>query len=229
MFRKIDRVQHVGSLDISSRSQRASLEGPCLSVSVDPEDWGQIARIAGPTWQLSCRGALWLDACALPADVRCEILEWAAENGFLEAHQVFKAWSYDSEIDEWRYFRLKSREAAEAEVDDDWSDEEEIPSQSGTLIDEENGYRLTERGMDALERWADDLMAEDGALILWAMLKLAPEMPTLAGIWWEEERDVLALSCARGGVLPGRLDMFDIEDEYGNSPPIRSRGEDLTP
>ena len=228
MFLEIDTVQHVGSLDPTSRSSRASLEGPCLSVSVAPEDWERIARISGRTWQLSAPGALWLDACNLTENLEYEILDWAHGCGFIAPARVFKAWSYDSETDTWCYFRMGSREEAEAQTDEDFEDDD-IPSLSGTPIDEEDGYRLTDRGMMALERWADPFMAEEGALILWAMFKLAPRMPGLAGIWWDEDHDVLALSCPRGGVLPGRLEMFEITDELGNPPPFRMSDEGFQP
>jgi hypothetical protein len=228
MFITLACVNHVGTLDLTSRTDRASLEGPCLSVSVDPEDWGAIARVAGPTWELTCPGARWLDACNLTDEDRAEMMTWAKAEGFVEPATIWRAWHFDGEADSWACFTLSTSEAAWAEVGDDLEDEA-IPSETGQPVDTVQGWRLTERGMAALERWSDALDGESGTVILYAMLKLAPDMPDLAGIWWDEEYNPLSLSCPRGGILPGRLDMFEIRDEYGALPPIREIAAGLEP
>ncbi|ETX13538.1 hypothetical protein OCH239_09675 [Roseivivax halodurans JCM 10272] len=223
MFRRIDRVSHVGSLDPASRTERASLEGPCLSVSVNPEDWSCIARVSGPTWELSCPGALWLDAGNLPDADMAAIMSWAEAEGYAEPARIWRAWHFDGEADSWRYFSLPSRDAALAEIDaDDADPDDEVPSETGDLVDWTPGWRLTERAMAALERRSDDLDGPGGAIILYAMLKLAPAEPGLVGIWWDEEYDPLSLSCPRGGILPGRIALFEIRDEYGAPPPFRT-------
>lgn len=219
MFRTIGKVFHVGSLDPTSRTSRASLEGPCLSVSVHPEEWGSIARVSGPTWTLERPGARWLDACNLDDEQMGRIMAWAEREGLVRPARIWRAWIHDDESDDWRFLQLHSREAALAEAAD--VEEQDIPSLSGGPVDSLDGWRLTEAGMSMLERWADPLDAEGGAVILYAMLKLAPEDPDLAGIWWDEIHDPLSLSCPRGGVLPDRIGSFDIHDEFGNLPPFR--------
>ncbi|MBW3243402.1 hypothetical protein KUV57_12080 [Epibacterium sp. DP7N7-1] len=228
MFITLERVSHVGALDLTHRTDRASLEGPCLSVSIDPEEWGGIARISGQTWTLTCTGARWLDACNLTDEDRIAIMAWVTDAGLVKPTNVWRAWHYDSEADTWGYFTLANREAAWAEVEDEPKGMG-TPSETGELVDVVAGWRLTEQGMTALERWSDDLDGEAGAVILYAMLKLAPEMPDLAGIWWDEEYNPLSLSCPRGGILPGRLDMFEIHDEHGALPPIREDVEGMEP
>lgn len=220
MFKNIDEVWHVGSLDPASRTRRPSLEGPCLSVSVDPQDWGHIARIAGPVWTLNRPGATWLDACNLTDSERAGIMSWAEAEGLAEPCELWRAWIYDSEADSWSYMTCADYESALEEIDGDTLCDG-VPSETGGLVDSVSGWSLTDRGMETLERWADRLDGEAGAIILYAMLKLAPEMPELAGIWWDELHDPLSLSCPRGGILPERLGEFEIADELGSLPPFR--------
>ncbi|MCW3782988.1 hypothetical protein [Defluviimonas salinarum] len=226
MYLRLGEVLHVGSLDPASRTARASLEGPCLSVSVDPEDWGHIARVSGPTWTLVRPGALWLDACGLGDAEKARIRDWAKTAGLAEETTAWRAWQYDDEADDWRYMTLPTREAAEAECQD--MDPDGVPSDNGELVEPVAALRLTQAAMARLERWHDPLDGEAGALILYAMEVLEPDHPDLVGIWWNEIHDPLSLSCPRGGVLPARLDEFDIRDEYGNLPPFR-REEDPQP
>jgi hypothetical protein len=225
MLRAIERVFHVGSLDPASRTCRPSLEGPCLSVSVDPEDWGRIARVAGPTWTLERPGAKWLDACNLADEEMSRIMGWAEREGLAAPATVWRAWHSDDEADSWSFLQLPSGEAALAEAEGRDLEGEEIPSLTGGPVDSMHGWTLTAAGMSVLERWADELDGEGGAIILYAMLKPAPKDPDLAGIWWDEIHDPLSLSCPRGGVLPGRLDLFEIRDERGALPPFRVSGE----
>ena len=49
---RLSRVLHVGTMDIEAfrarAGQRSSLEGHCLSVSLCPEAWEEIARLPDP-------------------------------------------------------------------------------------------------------------------------------------------------------------------------------------
>lgn len=229
MFINLPEVWHVGSLDVDSRTDRPSLEGPCLSVSVNPEEWGHIARVAGDTWRLSWQDAKWLDACNLTESALRDILEWSHAEGLIEPIQCWRAWHYDGEADAWGYFSFVSAEAARHEIDPEPEETGEVPSLNGELVDCIDGWRATDAGMARLERWADPLDGEAAAIILYAMIKLGPEMPDLAGIWWDEEFNPLSLSCPRGGVIPGRLEMFSIENEYGDAPPLCSRDAGVAP
>jgi hypothetical protein len=229
MFLKIEHVQHVGSLDPTARTDQPSLEGPCLSVSVNPEEWGYIARTAGPVWDLTCKNALWLDACNLNDAERDKILDWAVSRDLIRPVTLWRAWYLDGESDQWCHFLFENEQQARNEVDEDEYVDADIPSDSGTLVDSVPGWKLSEAAMNELERWGSALDGEEGAVILYAKLKLAPEMPELAGIWWDELYNPLSLSCPRGGILPDRLDMFDIRDEYGAQPPFRQKQPDNGP
>lgn len=204
----IDTVWHVGSLEPESRTARASLEGPCLSVSVDPEDWGMIARIAGDTWTLERPGALWVDACNLSDLQEAALMDWATGAGLALAAPLWRAWHFDDEADDWRYMAFTTRDSALYELDGDAA--EEGPADDGTRLDCVQGHVLTDAAMAQLERWHDPMDALYGAVILFAMSRPVDVAPDLVGVWWSEEHDPLSLSCPRGGILPGRLAGFTV-------------------
>jgi len=216
---RLDEVMHVGSLDIATRTARPSLEAFLLSVSVDPEEWGSIARCAGPIWTLRSVDARWLDAHSLDDDRLDEIEQWAIERGYAEKAEIWRAWHFDGECDDWRYFEFFDPEQAWAEVDEDEEPDEDVPSETGELVDSVQGLKLTAAGIDALERWDGATAARDGIVILWARDVLSKEMPDLVGIWWNDLFDPLSLSCPRGGIFPEKLHLFEVEDEFGNPPP----------
>lgn len=217
----IDTVWHVGSLDPESRTARASLEGPCLSVSIDPEDWGMIARIAGDTWTLERPGALWVDACSLTDDQEKELMTWAVDTGLAEKAQIWRAWHYDDEADDWGFMEFTSLDDALHELGDEA--EEEGPAEGGGRLDCVEGHLLTAAAMAMLERWHDRTDALYGAVILHAMSRSEIDAPNLVGVWWSELHDPLSLSCPRGGILPGRLAEFSVRlggpDEWSAEPP----------
>lgn len=217
----LSEVFHVGSLEPASRTGRASLEAFMLSVSIDPEDWSSIARCAGPTWTLTCEGAQWLDATALDDTTMEEIIVWGMKRGYLKPAVLWRAWHYDDEGDSWGYMTCLSEATAILEAEDAVFEPGEIPSASGTPVDEVDGVLLTDEGMEALERWHDQTMGPEGALILWAREVLFPDNPDLVGIWWNEDLDPQSLSCPRGGIFPERLDRFDIRDPVCNVPTFK--------
>ncbi len=203
----INEVYHVGALEVSERARqdKGSLEAFCLSVTRHPEDWTSIAKLGGnPVWEMSRSGSLWLDVLALDDASRDEIAVWAKDCGFAEPATYWRSWSTD-EDGEWRYIRCASFEAAEFELDDP---DRDGPCANGSCIEVENGYRLTELGMQQLERWQEATDYMDGLIILYARDVLAPGETRLAGLWWDEVHDPEMLSCPRGAILPARLSQF---------------------
>lgn len=216
---RIDAVAHVGTLDPGRRAvaNRFSLEAFCLSVSVDPDAWRGIARCGGaPDWTLSHPGALWFDACALSDAQEAEITDWAVCEGLAERTTLWRSWFYDDEADDWSYMILPDEEAAIAEAEEDW---EESGPDEGPAVEPFDGVRLTAAAMTALERWADAYHAMGGLVILFADRVLAPALPDLVGVWWDEIDDPLSLSCARGGVLPSRIALFEIAEGWDPDEP----------
>lgn len=219
-FTAIDTVWHVGTLELSDRTDRRSLEGNLLSVSQHPDTWSDIARCAGFTWELERDGALWLDALALSDEQEAEIRAWALSEGLAREATLYRVWHFDGEADDWGFFEFGNEEQALKELDDtgEW-EETEIPSESGGLLDRIAGVVLTDAGMEAVGRWADVTHADDALLMIWADRVLKPDNADLMGVWWYEDDNPLSLSCPRGGVFVDRLCEFEITDDRGNEPP----------
>jgi hypothetical protein len=225
-FVRIDEVFHVGSLDPEDRgASRASLEGPCLSVSVHPEEWGAIARTSGPTWTLERPGALWLQASDLDDAQRQAMIDWAVDSGHARRATLWRAWFFDDEADDWRFSVHEAEEEARMEVLDE-DDVEDAPSETGSPVEPFPSIILTETGMACLERWRSALDGPDGAVLLYALRVVAETRPDVVGVWWDEMFDPASLSCPRGGIFPGRLSEFSIIDPAGiPHPKIGSRGD----
>lgn len=219
-FTAIDTVWHVGTLELSDRTDRRSLEGNLLSVSQHPDTWSDIARCAGIIWKLERDGALWLDALALSDEQEAEIRAWALSEGLAREATLYRVWHFDGEADDWGFFEFENEERAFKELDDpeEW-DGVEIPSESGEQLDRIAGVVLTDAGMEAVGRWADVTHAGDALLMIWADRVLKPGNADLMGVWWYEDDNPLSLSCPRGGVFVDRLSEFEIIDERGNEPP----------
>ncbi|MEP1315004.1 MAG: hypothetical protein ABJK83_00230, partial [Parasphingorhabdus sp.] len=160
--RNIDQVFHVGSLDVQSRTTRASLEGPCLSISLHPDEWGQIARIGGPVWELTSPGAVWFDAVNVGDDLAAEMESWAIQEGLAEEATLWRSWFFDGESDDWSYMICDSREKAEYEADEEIDEDIGAPTDDGTAVDSLPGLRLTDAGMAHLERWSEPMDGEAG-------------------------------------------------------------------
>lgn len=220
-FMKIDAVCHVGSMDVANKTNRSSLEAMMLSVSVDPEEWASIARCGGPEWTLNREGAEYLDAHSLSDDEMDDIRIWAVEKGYAEEKDIWRAWSFDSESEDWRYMQFETKEAAEYEVEDDIDEDVKCEqTEDGHPVEKVSKMVLTDAGMSALERWQDKLSGDEGIVILWAREEMLPLHDNMVGIWWPEIHSPEDLSCPRGGIFPERLELMDIsrgwypEDSY---------------
>ncbi len=214
-FLFFDRVWHVGSMNPEDGKTRTSQEGFCLSVSLAPDIWSSIARVGGPSWELSRPNAAFVDAVHLDEAARAAVMTWAVERGYAAAQTWHRAWSYDSEMEEWRFMSFATGIEAEEEAEfQGTEDDEEVPSKTGTAVDTEEGHVLTAAGMAALGRWMWESDAENGAILLYTREVLAPDDPEIMGVWWDEVADPDALSYPRGGILPERLGAFEkrIED-----------------
>lgn len=210
LFHVIPSVAHVGTLDMSDRTPRESLEAMMLSVSLHPDEWRSIARCGGAAeWTLSAPGAEYLDAYALDDGERAKIVEWAVEKGYLQKNEIWRSWFFDGESDDWAFLRFDTEDKAWHEVDDD---EEVCPhTKDGQLVDKVDGLVLTEAAMTALERWAEPLDGAAGALILYAREVILPTRPDMVGIWWPEIESPQDLWCPRGGIFPERLERMTVE------------------
>lgn len=190
-------VWHVGSLDRALRgAQGSSLEGPCLSVSVDPLAWQRIARLGGaPLWRLECEAPVFVDVHALLAERSVELRRWALHAGWVVESVLYRSWQFDEEVDAWRYSAHETYSEAVLESESEEGPEGGPAVQSIACV----------RGTSALAEWCRvpvrDLLDADEMMILpWINAHCLEAF----GPWWPETYDPCALSAARGGILPSR-------------------------
>jgi len=203
-----DHVFHIGTLNAEDRSRnyRNSYEGNCLSVSVTPHAWQQIAKLGGyALHQLTKEGGQLVDVhAARNSDDFDEIVTWAKSNGLVEDRQVFKGWERN-EDDEWAYTLFESEEAALEELDMDGEYEGDID-----LLPHQEDHKAVEPvtilgGTAALSqivgRDFDVAEAVDDYLIM----AYASQVMDVDGVWWNEGFDPDGYSAPRGGIFPNKV------------------------
>ncbi|WP_315921834.1 hypothetical protein [Mesorhizobium sp. SP-1A] len=203
-----DHLFHIGTLnaDDRSRNYRDSYEGNCLSVSVTPHAWQQIAKLGGyDLHELTKEGGQLVDVHATRnSDDFAEIVAWGKANGLVEDRQVFKGWECN-EDDEWAYTYFESEEAALEELDMDGEYEGDID-----LLPHPEDHKAIEPvtilgGTAALSqivgRDFDVAEAVDDYLIM----AYARQVMDVDGIWWNEAYDPDSYSAPRGGIFPNKV------------------------
>lgn len=180
----IPTVWHVGDLSrpraVPAHHDRLSNTGGGLSVSLDPDAWGRIARLGeNPVWALSRHDAGWLDLQALDDETVNEALLWARDQGLVDIRQVWKVRWFDSEIEDFRSILCDTRDEADAEA-------AELEECDASIIDIA-APTLTEAGLarcGAAGRRPNLFDATDLAIGFWAEDVLAPYWPDLVGVWY---------------------------------------------
>jgi hypothetical protein len=194
-FKTFKKLWHVGSMDVKHK-QEGSLEGSGLSVSVNPEEWMQIAEIGGDTWELTKPGNRFLNFHRLSKQQRQQIMAWGVENGY--ATEVSGAWRlvyYDSETDEERYMEFLSKEEAEAELGNYGDDEKVVPVDGKTVS-----------GTDKLKQRTKNPHADETAVAFDLLVTVyAEDELDCDGVWWQDTLDPASLSAPRGVIFPSKL------------------------
>lgn len=190
-----EELYHVGSLDPKDKGT-GSYEGVGLSVSLHPEEWMEIARIGGTTWELTKQGNSFLDYYGLSDEHKEQILRWGLKRGLVESSTIYRVTYYDSEYDEERYMDFFSRKEAdeEAELLEEDAKVEVVPG----------SYRSTFKLKKMTRNAPGDALG--------ALTPVYVEHETrLDGVWWDEELDTSRLSAPRGVIVPARLKEWKIE------------------
>lgn len=88
---QVDALFHVGLLDISQKKPE-SYEGNCLSVSLCPEAWRDIARLRGDCFRLAKPGAQFLDVNAFldSPSGKNTLLRYGEQEGLISERTIFK-------------------------------------------------------------------------------------------------------------------------------------------
>lgn len=215
----LDHVYHVGTLNVSDRNTnfKNSFEGHCLSVSLCPHAWVEIAKLGGyELHKLSKRSGRFLDVQHITNSPKLynEIVNWAVSEGIAVRKSVFKAWYFDEDNEGWSYLLAETKESAISEVnlDDDESFNPDGPGPDGRQLVEPTeivtGTEKLWKEVGAKLDSADD--ATDMILIAFARSKAADVLGfEVDGVWWDEEYAPERLSAPRGGILPERLQTWE--------------------
>jgi len=230
---ELPRVLHIGTLDPADRGGNAgttSFEGHCLSVSLCPHAWREIAELGEDGLHEMTNGdGLFVDLLAVARDPEMleAVLGWARSEGLVEDATAWRAWTLDTEEEVWRSALCDTLEEARMEADRDEeheAPEDELEGPDGRpAIEAVTIPRSTARleamtGMNG--RFHKD--ATEAAIMAWAM----EEAPTLLGrpvdgVWWRLRHDPDSLVAPCGGIFPERvaawaarpLDWEDVDDD----------------
>jgi hypothetical protein len=190
----LETVYHVGTLKLADKKTQyaESYEADCLSVSMCPEAWAQIARLGGPTHELTKKNGWFLDIKRLSAASRRAIELWAEKRGYLQHESWYRAIvtrDEDTNGPGYSWFGSKKEALAEVLPEDESSVRALRPwTTTHTLLER--------RGLTAplVDRDAVDL----------AIMTFAEEHD-FDGVWWRETYDPDSLSAPRGGILPRKV------------------------
>jgi len=234
---RLDRVLHLGTMnaaDLGRNASGSSWEGHCLSVSLCPHAWQQIAKLGGhDLHELTTGKGYFLDIHAVKADtdLLVSIVDWAIGEKLAKKQDFWRAWYFDPDIEEWRYFECETEDEAKGQAidySDQWEEGLTVDKLSGPdggpvvgRVRGIGGSRALAKLTGMQVRGPKDGDATDAVIMGWAM----EHLPTFAtervyGLWWNETYEPDNLSAPRGGILPPfvkqwaikTLDLDEIED-----------------
>jgi len=209
----LNKVFHIGTLDpadLGRNSGQSSLEGMCLSVSLCPNAWQEIASLGGYPLHVLCKeGATFIDVQEtrnlglMPA-----VIQWGVERGLAVETELWRAWQYDEEAGEWTWSLFETKEDAAEELEFFLGEGEELSAPSGHEAVEPMMVPVATRQLQettgmALRR-SDD--ASDALLLAYGMLETDAD-----GVWWNEEFRPEQLSAPRGGIFPDKVPSWSTE------------------
>jgi len=190
-FKSFKKLWHIGTLNIADKGQ-GSLEGAGLSVSVNPREWQNIARIGGDLWEFTKPGNKFVNFHRITKPQREQIVQWGVANGYVEPTKIWRATWYDDEMEE--------------EIFSDFTKENEAKQQAegmgGTVTTVDNGIVMSRKLGDRSRhpRWNDPMMAWDMLVTVYAEDELDCD-----GVWWQDTFDPSNLSAPRGVIFPSKV------------------------
>ena len=193
------RVYHVGTLDPDHKGRQGrSFEGDGLSVSLHPQEWSRIARLGGPTWQLTRQGGAFLDYHRFVRRGRLpEVQRWAIRQGLLALRPRWKVEWYDSDEDGAVHSLYPTAASAAREL-------RHLREGDDTANCVRLEVAVATRTLNArLGFKVDDLLALEMATTCWVEACTA-----LDGVWWTDTLDPVALSAPRGVIGLTRLALW---------------------
>ncbi len=189
--KKITKVFHVGDMNIRNKSQ-FSLEGSGLSVSKNPEEWRQIARLGdSDLYLLNNSNGLFLDAYRLNKKQKNDIINWGVEQEYVEPTETYRVLYGDGS-----YMEFDDLEKATYEAGDEYK----------IRRNKIGGLKPTDKlKIDTKQNRIDISQTFD--LLLTVFIEKTSDYD---GIWWNDRLDVLDYSAPRGVIFNNKLKNWDI-------------------
>ncbi len=189
--KKITKVFHVGDMNIRNKSQ-FSLEGSGLSVSKNPEEWRQIARLGdSDLYLLNNSNGLFLDAYRLNKKQKNDIINWGVEQEYVEPTETYRVLYGDGS-----YMEFDDLEKATYEAGDEYK----------IRRNKIGGLKPTDKlKIDTKQNRIDISQTFD--LLLTVFTEKTSDYD---GIWWNDRLDVLDYSAPRGVIFNNKLKNWDI-------------------
>lgn len=195
-------VYHVGDLATPPSRRPLSYEGTGLSVSVHPEAWRRIAKLAGDVWALARpegRGTF-VDFYRLRARHKAALTAEAAARGLVEPCRVYVVTCMDEEGEECRIvFGPEERDRARAEAESFG----EPGDDAG--VTEEDGYRALPPLLGLWEDHFGNRQIPACLVLEFAWTVVLEGVGRYDGVWWGDRLDVPGLSAPRGVIFQSRL------------------------
>lgn len=191
-IRKISKVYHVGNMNIEDKSN-FSLEGSGLSVSKNPEEWRQIARLGNSDlYLLNNTNGIFLDAYKLNKNQKNIIINWGVEREYVEPTETYRVLYGDGS-----YMEFEDLEKAKYEAGDEYKIK-----------------RIKIGGLKSTNKLKTETKQSriDVSQTFDLLLTIFVEKTTnYDGIWWNDRLDVLDYSAPRGVIFNSKLNDWKIK------------------
>lgn len=186
----IFEVFHVGSMDISKRSQYQA-EGKGLNVSVNPHEWCIIARgkVFGDFHKLNKSNAQF---ALFDHSLVNDCYNWGVEKGYLKKVLNYTYSEYSDDLDEILSYEYGSLEEAKDNVFEDYWDD----------IEEHESYKTTAKMKKALCGTELPNYSPNTEIFL---LYVKENHPELDGVWFNFKLDTFAYSAPSGIIFDHKI------------------------
>jgi len=192
------RVWHIGTLDSAAKGTD-SHHGDGLAVSLHPDAWSDIARLAGRQIRLEKETAAFVDmlTCLRDVHVMREVWSWSLEQGYVERGPVYTVHYYDSEDGMWCHIPFLKEEVARAEYVG-----MDLPSRQKRYSVKRETNRSTERMRQrAMHSTSPLAFVNDFALLFF----IEDHISEVDGVWWNHILDPFRLSAPFGTIFRSKL------------------------
>jgi len=193
-FIKLNKVYHVGSLDIKRKSS-SSYEGSGLSVSLNPKEWQKINPMTqGDLFELSKNGGLFIDKHNINKKQQQFIVQWGVVNKYVIQQVTYRYHYYDDEFEQEVYQEFNSLEQAKHEAGD------------GDIRPFKKGLKPTNK----LKNETRQSTIGPSSTFDFLLTLYVEKETKFDGVWWNDELDVLKYSAPRGVIFNSKIKTWNV-------------------